>query len=326
MKIDELKALMKNALTSKYYSSEEADKIIEVLVFAELTGKNTQGILKLLGPAPAQDIKPKYKPKFTKETALSAVLDGGGAAGPLPSQIATDKVIELCKNKGFGMVGMNNTFSSVGAISFYANRIAKKGFIGVVAANCPRGVIHFGSIEPIYGTNPLAFGFPTKEYPIVLDIASSAITWYGLVRAKAMGHKLPNNVAIDRDGKITTDPEVAMKGAVLPFDRSYKGSGLAMVVELIAGVFTGASFVFDEGDWGTVFISIDPELTIGREEFKKRSLELVRKVKAGKTKEGSTIHIPGFDTEKKMRKIIKSGNITIDDKIIIQLKKKLING
>src|SRR3972149_4303210 len=111
IKIGELKRLMKTALTSKYYSEEEADKITDVFLFAELSGKNTQGILKLLGSEPAQDIKPKYAPRFIKETELSSLLDGGGAAGPLPSQIATDKVVEIAKKKGFGIVGVNNTFS-----------------------------------------------------------------------------------------------------------------------------------------------------------------------------------------------------------------------
>ena len=88
-------------VSSKNYSKEEAKKITEVLLYAELTGKNTQGILKLLGTEPAQDIKPRYQPKIIKETELSALIDGGGAAGPLPAQIATEKVIKIAKKKGF---------------------------------------------------------------------------------------------------------------------------------------------------------------------------------------------------------------------------------
>lgn len=321
VKIEKLKSLMKSALTSKHYSSSEADKIVEVLMFAELTGKNTQGVLKLLGSEPAQDIKPKSPPKFSKETELSAVLDGGGSAGPLSAQIATDKVIELANKKGFGIVGMNNTFSSVGAIGYYANKISKAGFVAIVAACSPKSVIHHGGIDPIYGTNPIAFGFPTDDLPIVFDMASSAITWYGLVRSKALGQKLPDNVAIDQAGNVTTDPESAMKGAILPFDRSYKGSGLAMVVELLAGVLTGASFSFDEGDWGTTFIAIDPDLTVGKQEFKKRSSELIIKIRSSQTKNGQQIHIPGLDTELKMNETLASGELEIEGKILEQLEK-----
>jgi LDH2 family malate/lactate/ureidoglycolate dehydrogenase len=89
-----------------------------------------------------------------------------------------------------------------------------------------------------------------------------------------------------------------MKGAILPFDNSYKGTGLGMIVELLAGALTGASYVFDEGDWGTTYIAISPELLIGTEEFKKNSSDLILKVKQSKVKEGQKIKIPGYNQEK----------------------------
>jgi LDH2 family malate/lactate/ureidoglycolate dehydrogenase len=323
IKIAELSKLMKSALTSKYYSPEEADMMVEVFLHAELTGKNTQGILKLLGTEPAQDIKPKYPPKITKETNLSALIDGGGAAGPLVGQVATDKVIEIAKKNNFAIVGTNNTYSSVGAIGFYARKIANNNLIGIVAAGSPRGVLHFGGIDPAYGTNPTAYGFPTLEHPIVFDMAASAITWYGLVRAKTLGQKLTENVAIDKDGNPTTDPDKAMNGAILPFDRSYKGSGLAMVVELLTGPLVGASYVHDDGDWGTIFIAINPDLLVGDEEFKKNASELVHKVKSGRSKDGQKIHIPGYDSENKRQTILDSGEIEIEEKLINDLESTL---
>lgn len=315
----ELKELMIQALSGKHYSQEEAEKITEVFLYAELVGKNTQGLLKLLGSEPAQDIKPEYPPKIVKETELSALIDGGGAAGPLPSQIATDKAIEIAKKRGFGIVGTTNTFSSTGAIGFYAHKMAQHDLIGIVAANSPATLVPTGSIEPAYGTNPIAFGFPTEEQPIVFDMATAAITWYGLVRAKALGQKLPDNIALDKEGNITTDPTAAMEGGVLPFDRSYKGSGLAMVVELMAGALTGSDFVFKKGKWGTVFIAISPDLLVGTKEFKQNSSELIKKVKAGKTMADSSVHVPGFDTER----LLTRTELEIEDTFIEQLKEKI---
>lgn len=161
IKIDTLQELMVKTLSSKYYSQEEAEKIAEVFLYAELTGKNTQGLLKLFGPEPAQDIQPHHAPKLIKETELSALIDGGGVAGPLAAQIATEKVIEITTRKGFGIAGTNNTFSSIGAVSFYTRKMAQHGLIGIVAASSPRSVLHFGGIEPMYGTNPISFSFPT---------------------------------------------------------------------------------------------------------------------------------------------------------------------
>lgn len=318
--VAELKALLVDIISANNYSKKEAEQITEVLLYAEVSGKNTQGILKLLGSEPAQNIKPKYPAKVVKETKLSALIDGGGAAGPLSAQVAVDKAIEIAKENGFAIVGLNDTFSSVGAIGFYVRKLAKEGLIGIVAASSPRAIAPAGGISPTYGTNPIAFGFPTEEYPIVFDMAASAITWYGLVRAKALGQKLPDNVAIDKEGNITIDPEAAMEGAILPFDRSYKGSGLAMVVELLASALTGASFVFDEGDWGTVFIALSPDLLVGTEQFKKNSSELVRKVKGGNTKSGESIHIPGYDTEEKIIALLNGGEVEIEDVILNQLK------
>lgn len=321
IKIAELKELMEKIVSSKYYSPDEAEKIVEVFLYAELAGKNTQGILKLLGSEPVQDIEPRYKPKIARETELSALVDGGGSAGPLSAQCATEKVVELATKKGFGIVAVNNNFSSVGVIGFYARRIAKNNLIGIVAASSPRAVLHFGGIDPAYGTNPIAFSFPTEDNPIVFDMATSAITWYGLVRAKALGEKLPDNVAVDKDGNITTDPEAAMNGAILPFDHSYKGSGLAMVVELLAGVLTDANYVFDEGDWGTTFIALSPNLLMDTSKFKKRSSDLIKKVKSGRIKKGQKIRIPGYDLEKEVQKKIESEEIEIEEKLLNDLRK-----
>lgn len=328
MKIDELNSLLVKVLSSKYYSKEEAEKIAEVFIYAELSGKNTQGIMKLFGTEPAQHVRPEYSAKIIKQTKISALIDGGRAAGPLSAQFSTDKAIDIVKENGFAIVGMNNTVTSVGAIGYYARKIAKENFIGIVMANCSRSVAPIGGLEKMLGTNPIAFGFPTNEHPIVFDMATSAITWYGLVRAKALGQKIPDNVAIDREGNITTDPsDVIAGGAILPFDHSYKGFGLGMAVELLTGVLSGASFVFDRGDesddWGTTFIAFSPDLLIGTELFKQRSSELVKKVKSKKTKDGSTVHLPGYDTEFKIKKMLDDNEIEIEDTVLTLLREIL---
>ncbi|MFA7302829.1 MAG: Ldh family oxidoreductase [Candidatus Paceibacterota bacterium] len=324
IKIPELERLLVEILSAKFYATEEAEKIAEVLMYAELAGKDTQGVLKLIGSEPAQGIRSAYPAKITKETKVSALIDGGRAAGPLSAQFAVDVAIRIGKANGFSIVGLHNTYSSVGAIGYYAKKMASEGLVGIVFANCPRSVALADALELVYGTNPMAFGFPTNEFPIVFDMSTAAITWYGLVRAKALGQELPDNVAIDANGNVTTDPEAAMDGAILPEGNSHKGTGLGMVVELLAGALTGASFVFDKGDatddWGTLFIAINPDLLIGTEQFKKNSSELVRKVKSKKTKSGKIPHIPGYDTELRVKKIIDAGVIEIEDEILKQLR------
>lgn len=322
--ISELKTLLEEALTSKYYSQDEAALITEVYMWAEIVGKNTQGVLKFLGTEPVQNIKPAYKPKITKETKLSILVDGGGSAGPLIAQITSDLLIAKAKENGLAVAGFNNNFSSTGAIGFYCRKFAQNNLIGIVCSNSPRTVSYENVIEPLFGTNPIAFGFPTKTNPIVFDMASSAITWYGLVRAKALGQKIPNNVAIDKEGNITQDPSEAMSGAILPFDNSYKSAGLALIVELLAGSLTGADTVFDEGQWGTFMIAIDPETLVGLENFKNSASSIIEKIKQARRKDNSkSVHIPGYDSEDSYNLVTQSGEIEIEDNIYQQLLKEL---
>lgn len=323
IKLNELRKIMVDVISSNYYSRDEAQKIVEVLMYAEIAGKNSQGVVKLLGSEPAQNVKPKYPPKIIKETGLSALIDGGGAVGTLIGQIAVKKVIEIAKRKGFGIVGTNNTFSSSGVLGFYASKIAQNDLIGFVAAGSPRAQLHYGGIDSVYGTNPLAFGFPTLNQPIVFDMATSAITFYGLIRAKILGQKLPEGIAVDKNGNPTVDPAKAMEGAILPFDRSYKGSGLAMVVEVLTGPLTGAQYCFLEGDWGNLFVAISPNLLVGTSQFKKHASALIKKVKSSRTKPGRTIHIPGFDSYEKLKETFKKDEVEIEEKLIKELKGNL---
>jgi L-2-hydroxycarboxylate dehydrogenase (NAD+) len=322
VKIAQLNDLVIKIISSKNYSKEEAAQIAEVLLYAEMTGKNTQGILKLLGNEPLQNIKPDYAAKKIKETKLSTLFDGGKNPGILVSKIAAQEVIDKCKENGFGIVGTNNTFSSSGVIGYYAGEIAKNDFIGIVMAGSPGGVAPFGGIDPLFGTNPLAFSFPTNDWPIIFDSATAGITWYGLVRAKALGQKIPEGVAIDNEGNITTDPGKAMDGAILPFDRGYKSSGLSLVVEILTGPMVEAIYPGnEEGGWGNLFIAIDPDLLTSKEKFKKSSDSLIAAIKKSRKANGhDIIHIPGWSGLDKKEKAERAGEIEIEEKLYNQLK------
>ncbi len=318
----ELKNLITSVLSSKYYSQSQAEDIAEVLLYAEMCGKNTQGMLKLMGTEPIQDIQPQYEPKIIKETNVSALLDGGGNPGILVSKIATKLSIEKCQQNGFSIVGTKNTFSSSGAIGYYAGEITKQGFIGIVMAGPSGSVAPFGGIEPLLGTNPIAFGFPTNDWPIIFDMATAAITWYGLVRAKALGEKIPEGVAIDNEGNITTDPATAMRGAILPFEKGHKGSGLSLMVEIMTGPLVEAIFPgSEEKGWGNLFISIDPELLTTQAKFKEANSLLIKTLKQSKKGKGHTvIHIPGWKELDQKEKIEKAGEIEIEESLYNELK------
>lgn len=314
--ISELRQKILDTLEANF-TKDEAGKVADYLLWAEMSGNSTQGLIKLTGTEPLQNIEAEHEIKVERDTKLSRLINAGKNPAPLVSQIATDVVIEKAKTHGFGIVGVHNIFSSNGAQAFYAERIAKEDFVGIVLARSPAAVAAFGGIDPLFGTNPIGFSFPTNNEPLVFDMATSALTWYGLVLAKARGEQIPENLAIDKDGNPTVYPEAAMNGALLPFDRGYKGAGLGMIVENLAGPLVGAAYGQIEGEWGSLFIGIDPELLIDVAEFKANVSDLIRKIKASRTK--TEIRLPGERAQAARHEAEKSGFVEADEAILKQL-------
>jgi LDH2 family malate/lactate/ureidoglycolate dehydrogenase len=321
--IKELREKLLNTFTEKGFSEEDSNSVVDYLLWADTSGIKTQGIIKMAGTEPLQDIKPKHEVKVERETKLSQLLDGGANPAPLVSQKATDVAIQKAKEHGFGIVGVRNTYSSNGAQAFYAEKIAKSDLIGIVCSRSPASTTGFDSIDPLFGTNPIGFGFPTENDPLVFDMATSAMTFYGLVLAKARGEKIPENMAIDKSGNPTTDPEAAMGGAILPFDRGYKGAGLGMVVEMLAGPLVNSAWVDNktfEEEWGSLFMAIDPNLLVDTAVFKKNASDLISKVKDSRKSIGvNEIRLPGERAQMSRKEAESSGMVEVDEAIIKQL-------
>ena len=196
--------------------------------------------------------------------------------------------------------------------------------MGFAFSGSPSTVCHHGSCEPKYGTNPIAIGIPGKREVIVLDMATAAMAYYGLIEAKTAGQKIPGDVAYDTNGKLTTDPAKAMEGAIRPFDRSYKGAGLAMIVEILTGPLVGASFVGlgERNNWGNLIFVIDTELLGDREEFKSKISQLIEDIKASKKLPGvKEIFVPGEKGNRLTQERLDAGEIEIEDNLFQELKK-----
>lgn len=307
----------------KNLTTDQAKIVADYLIWAEMSGISTQGIIKMTGTEPIQDIVPKYAMKVERDTKLSQLIDAGANPAPLVTQIATEVAIKKAKESGFGIVGVRNTFSSNGAQAYYAEMIADAGYIGVVCSRSPASTAGFGGIEPIFGTNPIGFAFPTIKEALVFDTATSAMTFYGLVLAKARREPIHENMAIDSAGNPTTDPAAAMDGALLSFDRSYKGSGFGLVVEMLAGPLVNGAWVDNKSfkkEWGSLVIAIDPELLVDREEFKKHATDLLNKVTSSRTKNVSDIiRLPGGRARECYRESKASGFVEVEDTILAQL-------
>ena len=323
IKIDVLKEKILQTLTANGFSQNDSSDIADVLLWCDMSGINIMGTMKLTGTEPLQNIKPIHEIKTEHETKLSALLNAGANPAPLAAQQATNIAIEKAKEHGFAIVGVHNTFSSTLAQAYYAQKIAKENLIGIVMSGSPAVFAPFDSIDPLFGTNPIGFGFPTNEEPIVFDMTTSAMAWYALIRAKNLGEKIPPNSAIDKDGNPTTDPVAAMEGAMLPFDRGYKGAGLGMVIEILTGPLVKAAYVdvSPESEYGTTVIAIDPGLLIDVADFKAANSDLIKKIKASRKKVGSNnIRLPGERASKSYNNAKASGEVDVDENILRELR------
>jgi len=219
-------------------------------------------------------------------------------------------------------VGIHNGAGSSGAIGYWSRKIADEGFIGITMSSYPfASVPPHGSYEPLFCTNPVAWGIPTKNEPIVLDMASSAITYYGLVEAKIKGVQVEEGIGYDKEGNETTDPAEIMEGAIKPFDKGFKGAGLALMVQIIGGALVGADFNNNSDNDGNVVIAINPEALVGTERFINETTKMTRAVKNAKKIEGvSEILVPGERGDKIRSEILKTGEIEIEDNLLQNLK------
>ncbi len=323
VQIDELKQVTLRVLSRSGYPTEEAQTILDVLMYAQLRGNN-QGIVKLIGAGMPRD-KSAKPVSAIKETKLSALLDGGRNSGMVVLTHATSLALQKAREHGIAIVGTNNTNSSTGAIGYYANQIAQAGFIGLVFSGSGEYVAMYGSYEPIFGTNPLAFGIPTTGKPIVFDMATAAIARFGIVEAKTAGRSIPDGVAYDSTGSLTTDPSAALGGAIRTFG-GYKGAALALLVEVLTHplVSTTKDSNGRKTDWGNLVLVIDPELLVDGNSFAERVSELTNRIKnATKLPDIEQILVPGERGDKFMESVVEAGTIDIEDQLWNGLKRVL---
>jgi len=317
--VDQLKQTCLKALRYYGYTQDEAQTIQDVLMYAQLRGNN-QGVVKLVGAGLPKDPKASTI-TVRKETSISALLDAGRNAGMVVMMRAVDVALQKAREHGIGIVGTIGTVGSTGAIGYFARQIAESGFIGIIASGSPETVAMFGSYEPIFGTNPLAFGVPTKGEPVVFDMATAAIARYGVIEAQTAGRALPEGVAYDNNGNLTTDPGAALQGAIRAFG-GYKGAGLALMVEILTRPLIGAKTVDGrKTNVGNLVVALDPGLLVERDDFNAEMTTLINRVKDTKKLPGvAEIDVPGERGNRIWQEIERTGQIEIEPNLWQQLQ------
>ena len=314
--IEELRAVTRRAIAAQGFDPADAEVMLEIILYAQLRGNN-QNVIKLLGAGmPANPAAGEIK--IVKETKLSALLDGAWNQGMVVLSRATQLALDKARTSGFGIVGTKRTNSPTGAIGYYARWLAEQGMIGFVCSGAPELMAMHGSYEPFLGTNPLAIGIPSSGQPLVFDMATAAIAWYGIILAQAEGDSIPDGVAYDPAGRLTTDPDAALAGAIKAFG-GYKGAALALIVETLTRPLVGAARKEDgtKLDWGNLVFAIDPELLADDlETFRDGVDDLLNRVKRLKRLPGvDEILVPGERGDRVQAQILAAGALDLDDRV-----------
>lgn len=316
--IENLTSKLEHTLIARGFSSDEAATVSAPILWA-VTHGNNQGLLKLVNE-PALKQKSSLRPLgVIKETKCSAWIDGGENNGMLIMQFSVDKALELLTTSPIAVIGVKGVRSSCGALAYFTEQLAQEGHIALMLGRTPPTVAPFESLEALFGTNPIAISFPTNSDPVTFDMATAAIAWYGLVLAAAEGKEVDPTTVIDSAGNPTSDPALVMKeGMVLPFDRSYKGSAIGMLVELLGGPLVGGGFCDSKAEWGNLIIGLDPDMFVGKEQFKSSATALIEKLRSAKTKNGK-MRLPGDRANEFHSDVVRDGAVEIPDKVLEKL-------
>jgi len=288
-------------------SQAAAQTVAESLVEADLRGVATHGIVRLpsyCAEARAGRVAVTATPVVVREDGPVATVDGGGGFGAVTGTEAMSQAVERAERHGIGFVAARGC-THFGAAAFYTLRAAERGLIGVAATSTPAVMAPFGGAEGSLGNNPLSVAAPMPDGfpPFALDMAQSAVSRGRIKLAELSGEEIPEGWAIDPDGRPTRDPAAALAGALLPAG-GYKGSGLALAIEVLSGVLAGGALgpelintsmtgsarsasATRTGTVGSVYIAVDPERFVGRDEFRRRMGRLAALIT-------STPAAPGF--------------------------------
>jgi LDH2 family malate/lactate/ureidoglycolate dehydrogenase len=247
----QLTRLAVRVLEASGIAKSDAEDAARILVTADLMGHATHGVLRLESYTERlRSGAVDANARITVEAVAPAIarIDGANALGPLVGMRALREAMERARSQGVGIAFARNS-NHFGAIAPYCLIAAEQGFASMIGSNASTTIAPTGGVETRLGNNPLGFGVPRGDgRPVILDMAMSVVARGKIRAALERGQSIPDTWATDRDGKATTDPRAALDGFLLPFG-GYKGYGLALIVDLLAGVLSGAAYLTHVNSW-----------------------------------------------------------------------------
>ena len=329
MKKNLLKSKLKQIFLKHNLSKNHAEICSNYLVKAEILEARGHGLARLkmyCDRIKAKVINPKPKIKIKRISSSASYIDADNSIGFVSADLGIKQAIKNAKKTGIGLVATKKS-GHYGLSSFYAEQAVNNKLMVFCFTNAPAALAPHGAKKSLFGTNPICFGVPTGGIPYIFDASTSMINRGAIRRADKFGLKIPYGVALNKQGRITTNAKEALRGTQLPI-AGFKGSGLAWMVDILSGVFTGSSHggktkdPFDDfsgpQNMGHLFITINPKIFIGNRFIKEmqKNIKLVKKLP--KAKGFSNILYPGERKNKTYKKNLNK-DISIPKKILKEM-------
>ena len=322
--LDEIFELAKKTLLVNGCDEDTAAILADLIMKAERDGSLSHGLFRL--PAYVSGLKSgkingKARPEIKKISPSVIKVLGKNCLAPIVLNKSIPELVKLAKENGVAVLAITNSHH-MAAMWPETEMIAEQGLVAFACTSYKPSVAPAGAIKPLFGTNPISFAWPRPgKTPVVFDMATASMAMGEVQVAKREGHKVPLGTGLTKDGKETTDPaEIADGGVLLPFG-GYKGSGIAMMVELLAGALVGDNFSFetaakDNNDGGPpsggeFILAISPENVSGSD-WEKHADEFFNKMKS---MEG--VRLPG---ERRHKNRLDKGPRHINEELVNKIK------
>lgn len=276
--VNESRRFMIDCFRAVNVPQANAEAMADLLVAADYRGHFSHGMNRLemyINDLAINSTDGAAIPQILKETPATAWVDGRNGLGAVVGNYCMDLAIAKAKNVGVGWVCAKGS-NHYGMAGWYALRAMQHGLVGMSMTNTSPLMAPTRAKEAALGTNPLAFGAPSKDDQFLLDMATTAVAVGKIEIERRKNAPLPDGWAQDPTGKPTNDAELAFKtGCLMPLGGAeitsgYKGYGLGAMVDILSGVMAGANYSTKVRKWthagantsadlGQVFIAVNPD-------------------------------------------------------------------
>lgn len=318
--VEELTELAQSALIGAGVTTDDAADIADVLVAADLFGIHTHGVQRIpqyLDRVRLGGVNPRPTIRMRAPAPSVRLVDGDNGIGPLIGRRALRDAFAACRSTGVGVALVKGS-NHFGPVMPYLYEAAQQGFAAIIASNATTTIAPWGGKATKIGNNPLGWGMPAgADDPILFDVALSVVARAKIRAAAAAGEKIPTTWATDAAGIPTDDPDDALAGFLLPI-AGHKGYGLSVMVDLFAGVLSGASYLDRISSWsihpevpqdlGHFFIVLDTAVLCSEDELDQRVADFRERLLATPAADPSSpVRLPGQLEMQNRRRQLRDG-------------------